>query len=161
MNALILALLAVGGLILTGTVQTGLDFVDSLKVQVGFRELPSISNWNVEFPVVVTVINSTDITMPLESVFASIYKKEEGKWKFLGSSQPDMAVNIKAKDDTHIPLNFKIPFLTAGMEMIKGIELLKSLIKPQNTTYTPRTYKVEARIGVQGRTITQNFETTI
>lgn len=156
MNALILALLAVGGLVLAGTIQTGSDFVDGLKFQVNLLNIPSISHGKLEFHITASIINPSNVTMPLDSVFASIYKKEGNGWKYLGSSQPDLTdIKIRPHATSKINFNIKVPLLAGATELI---DVFKNLLTNKAIAGT---YKVETKIGIEGRTITQNFETTI
>lgn len=151
MPTIIIALLAVAGLIFSGTLKTGSEFIDGLKFQTK-PNLPSISKGNLIFPLTVSVLNPSNISMPLDSIFASIYRKEGDEWKYIGSSQPDLTnVVIQANSETKMNFKIQIPLLDSVTEILN----LTSLLNPNAAK---NTYKAEVRIGVEGRTVTQNME---
>lgn len=154
MPTLLLVLLAVAGLIFSGTLKTGSDFIDGLKFQTK-PNLPTISKGNLVLPLTVSVLNPSNISMPLDSIFASIYRKEGDEWKYIGSSQPDLT-NVIIQPNAETKMNFKIqiPLLDSLTEILN----LSSLLNPS----APKsTYKAEVKIGVEGRTVTQNMEMQI
>lgn len=173
-HLIVLALAAVAGLVFSGVFKTGVDFIDNLEFQFNPLQIPSVSKGNFEFPVTVSVINPSSITMPLDSVFASLYKKEGTGWKYLGSSQPDLTdVQIKANATSKLNFKIKIPLLSAAAEIPGVFNVVKDGITDifgKNTaTDTPSetaqlaksTYKIEAKIVIEGHQVTQNFETTV
>lgn len=151
MPTILIALLALAGLVFTGTLKTGSEFIDGLKIQTK-PNIPSISKGNLIFPLTVSVLNPSNISMPLDSVFASIYRKDGEEWKYVGSSQPNLTnVIIAANSETKMNFKIQIPLLDSITEIIN----LTSLLNPS----APKsTYKAEIKIGVEGRTVTQNME---
>src|SRR5690554_6735756 len=127
MPTIIIALLAVAGLVFSGVFKTGSDFIDGLKFQINPLNLPSISKGNLVFPITVSVLNPSNISMPLDSIFASIYKKDGTEWKYLGSSQPNLTnVMIRANATSKLNFNIQIPLLSAATELPDVINTIQS-----------------------------------
>ncbi len=162
MKLIIPAALVLIGLVATGIIKTGNNLVDGLKFQIDpLRSLKdfSISKGMMELPVAVNIINSTETGLLIDSLFASLYKKDGNEWSFIGSTQPNLT-NKLIKPRATTPLNFlvKVPLVAAGQEVFAyAMNFLSN-----NTMPKPKTnYKVEVRIGVEGQTFTQNFEQSV
>lgn len=119
MNPIIIALLGVASLVDFGVFNSAKAFGNDLHIQFETLKLPRLTTSAIEFPVVLNVINPTNITMPLRSVFATISKKEGESWKLIGATQTDLQnISINANATTKLSFAVRVPILTAGTELL-------------------------------------------
>lgn len=151
MKVLWVALLAVAGVIVAGTIKTGTEFIDDLKINVSLSKFPGISKGNLEFPLLISIINPSNIGIKLDSLFASIYKNDGGVWRHVASSSPGIInIEIKPFATSNFNLTLKATALTAITNISSSLQNMGS-----------NEFKVETRVGIHGQVVKHETLMTI
>lgn len=105
-----------------------MDFKDSLRVYITGLSL-KIKGGQVVVPFQVNMDNPTEVAIPVQDIFITIYKKEPtGEWAYIANSNPQVKnFTIKAHDTTVLSHSVRMPALNALKEAFSLLDQQKEL----------------------------------